>query len=406
MAYVVERKNKKIGTKYRVLHEDKLTNKVHSLFLYRTREEAQVKADEINKNKDNTEYMLALYKDVVEGANDNTSVQVMFDLLEKRYIDKRSSDDDVNYLHVRSHLKRVLIYASELLNKDRVETIYLGELIAVYSQIYAQMNKKGLNEFTLRHSHRLTKEAISRFFGGDYKPEKIFDYKLDPQNFESEIEDEIDLTPEVFSRIYQYANPRLRRAMILAIQLGSRFGRVETQNIRYDDILTENDRYFIQIKNGKRKLSSKRKKKMPKYRVVPISDTMLQFLMKWKKEDDEAKVDCGYIIHWNNHKVINLGNAWRTAKEKAGLKGVKLRPYKHRHTNAQKLLDSGVDRSAIASMLGHVDTRQLDTVYGPDTRELQKVALPILNDLSYTNEVKKIEAEHEDEIIDAEFSMA
>jgi site-specific recombinase XerD len=52
-----------------------------------------------------------------------------------------------------------------------------------------------------------------------------------------------------------------------------------------------------------------------------------------------------------------------------------------RHVFCQTLLDAGIDRLAVAHMLGHENTDMIDEVYGKDTTIRRRAAIPVLNNL-------------------------
>lgn len=139
MAYKKTRINKRSENVYSVVHafkQDDGSYKNITLFNFFSERECERKIDEIREklSKDvNNEYLLSLLRDIETEIEFNDSIFTIF----RKYVEKVKSekrhDDDVKFMHIKSHLKRVSDNAAKVLGKTDQDDIMLQELLGIYS---------------------------------------------------------------------------------------------------------------------------------------------------------------------------------------------------------------------------------------------------------------------------------
>jgi integrase len=100
---------------------------------------------------------------------------------------------------------------------------------------------------------------------------------------------------------------------------------------------------------------------------VPINDTLLAALVEAKE-----RATTPYVIEWAGDKVASVKHGITSATRRAGLVGVT--PHVLRHTAATWMLQGGVSLWDVAGMLGHSDTRMVESTYGHHAEGYLKAA--------------------------------
>jgi integrase len=132
----------------------------------------------------------------------------------------------------------------------------------------------------------------------------------------------------------QSASPYLYQVVVLAISTGMRRG--EILNLAWDDVdLTRGRATLHDTKNGER-------------RVVPLVGLALEML---KEHAKVRRIDNSLLFVGRNDKPVDIGRAWDTALEKAGIENFRFHDL--RHTAASYLAMNGASVAEIAEVLGH-----------------------------------------------------
>jgi integrase len=71
---------------------------------------------------------------------------------------------------------------------------------------------------------------------------------------------------------------------------------------------------------------------------------------------------CSYVVEWAGSRVRSVKKGLATASQRAGLPSVT--PHVFRHSAASIMVESGVPIAEVAAMLGHSNTKMVETVYG------------------------------------------
>jgi integrase len=91
--------------------------------------------------------------------------------------------------------------------------------------------------------------------------------------------------------------------------------------------------------------------------TTPINDLARNALVEAKRGATSP-----YVIEWAGQRVKSVKKGLATASARAGLPPVT--PHMFRHTAASIMAESGVPFSEIAQLLGHSNTKMVETVYG------------------------------------------
>jgi integrase len=91
--------------------------------------------------------------------------------------------------------------------------------------------------------------------------------------------------------------------------------------------------------------------------TTPINDLARKALTEARKG-----ATCSYVIEWAGQRVQSVKKGLATASERAGLGHVT--PHMFRHSAARIMVESGVTIAEVAAMLGHSNTKMVETVYG------------------------------------------
>ncbi|NCD09163.1 MAG: hypothetical protein EOL98_07000 [Negativicutes bacterium] len=173
------------------------------------------------------------------------------------------------------------------------------------------------------------------------------------------------LTSNEKKRLYDNSPYHLQRAILIADELGVRFGPCELFNLKFSNIDFEKKKITIERadKDSGSVISS---------RTVAISDFLCQKIKAWKVEDQinygENIKPTDYIINYKNHQVTTLKKSFNTAKEKAKIYKHFV-PYNFRHMRITELLYKGMDCNSIAYFVGHTDPHMILKFYSQITSE-------------------------------------
>ena len=132
---------------------------------------------------------------------------------------------------------------------------------------------------------------------------------------------------------------------------GPRIGPSELFKLRWEDV--DLDAGIIRMPNA-------RKGARAESRLIPVRDDVLPELRRWWEED--AKIDCPWVIHWQGKKVMCIGHAWHAARKAAGISRV-ITPYSLRHAFPTSALEYDADIKAVAEIMGHSDPSMLLKTY-------------------------------------------
>jgi integrase len=91
--------------------------------------------------------------------------------------------------------------------------------------------------------------------------------------------------------------------------------------------------------------------------TTPINDLARNALVEARRG-----ATCSYVIEWAGSRVRSVKKALASASSRAGLPPVT--PHMFRHSAASIMAESGVPMSEIAQLLGHSNTKMVETVYG------------------------------------------
>lgn len=130
-----------------------------------------------------------------------------------------------------------------------------------------------------------------------------------------------------------------------------RIGPSELFKLRWEDV--DLDAGIIRMPNA-------RKGARADSRLIPVRDDVLPELRRWWEED--AKIDCPWVIHWQGKKVMCIGHAWHAARKAAGISRV-ITPYSLRHAFPTSALEYDADIKAVAEIMGHSDPSMLLKTY-------------------------------------------
>lgn len=149
---------------------------------------------------------------------------------------------------------------------------------------------------------------------------------------------------ETIKKVLAVASPKMRIAILLAVNLGLRPG--EVAGLKWSDIDFEKKtidvgRSIASLKGGRLVVNP------PKTEgSVMMSDELSVILKKWPRKSE-------YVIDGPHNGHINprwLSNQWIGIREKTGIKG---RFYDLRHTQASHLIASGTDLATVANRMRH-----------------------------------------------------
>ncbi len=164
-----------------------------------------------------------------------------------------------------------------------------------------------------------------------------------------------------FHKLYQAASPHFKPILLCAYQTGARKG--ELTKLRWEDVDLEAG--YIYIRESKNNES----------RPIPINNTLMDTLLKLKKDSNSE-----YVFTTHEGKPYTSDSAWKrswmTALRKSGID--KCRFHDLRHSFASLLVMAGVDISTVQELMGHKDITMTKR-YSHPTPQHKKQAVERLN---------------------------
>ena len=152
-------------------------------------------------------------------------------------------------------------------------------------------------------------------------------------------------------RMRAVAAYHVARVITLGMMAGPRIGPSELFKLRWEDV--DLDAGIIRMPNAKKGAHAES-------RLVPVRDDVLPDMRRWMEED--AKLGCPWVIHWQGKKVSCIGHAWHSARKAAGISRV-ITPYSLRHAFPTNALEYDADIKAVAEIMGHSDPSMLLKTY-------------------------------------------
>ena len=176
------------------------------------------------------------------------------------------------------------------------------------------------------------------------------------------------LPPEIFSRIKKtiptMENSKEQVFMALLASTGMR--PEEIYGLRWEDI--SSDWTYLHIKravtypNKNQPVINEPKTKRSN-RFINLIDWVADILKAQQKET-------GFILGGDKPLCyVSRSRLQRNAWKHVGLEGKNICPYDFRANFATMLCESGKSDKQVADMMGHADTRMVDTVYAPARKE-------------------------------------
>jgi integrase len=153
----------------------------------------------------------------------------------------------------------------------------------------------------------------------------------DPHNERDRI-----LSDDEWTHLYEAAKPHLKPVLVLAYQLGQRFG--EIVNLTWDRV--DLQRGFITLRGIDTK--TKKPRRVP---LTPDVKIALQNLNKVRR------LDTNHVFLYEGKPVKGIKRAFRTALKEAGIRGFRFHDL--RHCAATNLRRAGVDTATAMQIVGH-----------------------------------------------------
>jgi integrase len=144
------------------------------------------------------------------------------------------------------------------------------------------------------------------------------------------------LSEEEWTRLYDAAKAHLKPVLLLAYQLGQRFG--EIVNLTWDRL--DLQRGFITLRGIDTK--TKKPRRVP---LTPDVKVALQDLNKVRR------LDTNHVFLYDGKPVKGIKRAFRTALKEAGIQGFRFHDL--RHCAATNLRRAGVDTATAMQIVGH-----------------------------------------------------
>ncbi|MDO9583249.1 MAG: tyrosine-type recombinase/integrase [Desulfomicrobium sp.] len=169
------------------------------------------------------------------------------------------------------------------------------------------------------------------------------------------------------SNLYENSPDHLKIAILLADELGVRFGPCELFKMKHSNV--DYDNSLITIERSK-----KDDVNIISTRTVEISQFLRDKLKESKEKDIEfCKIQgiekhTDYIVNYKNQEVSTLKRSFKTAMEKSNIKK-RFVPYNFRHMRITYLLYKGIDCHSIANFIGHSDPQMILKFYSQITTE-------------------------------------
>jgi integrase len=198
----------------------------------------------------------------------------------------------------------------------------------------------------------------------------VFTYLTDKskgKNIKNSAKSKIEfLTNDEKSKLYENSPDHLKIAILIADELGVRFGPCELFKIKHSNVKHEENTILLE-RSGKDDVN------VITTRSVPIS----KFLSDKIKESREKDIKfckmqeiqpTDYIVNYKNEMVSTLKRSFKTAMKKSNIKK-RFVPYNFRHMRITYLLYKGMDCHSIANFIGHSDPQMILNFYSQITTE-------------------------------------
>lgn len=188
-------------------------------------------------------------------------------------------------------------------------------------------------------------------------------------------QDAFRLLEVVFNYPYDSTFLRYRNHAIFSTFIFAGLRKQELLNLKYTDVDIENRTIFIRQGKGN------------KDRIIPMSHTLAQSLLRYTKERKQLHKTCpeffassnrviGYTSHGLKRLVTQINEA----------AGIKFNVHKLRHTFATLMLEGGCDIYSLSKMMGHSDIKTTTIYLSASAEHLRaQMTKHPLNDLHVQN---------------------
>ena len=150
---------------------------------------------------------------------------------------------------------------------------------------------------------------------------------------------------------YEYASERPRAVAIIALFLFAGLRRNELLNLKVEDVQLQAGRIFVRSGKG------------DKDRIIPINETLAEYLRTYLQERDRRKRQCpNFFVSLRRDHAMDERAIPRLVQKLRVASGVYFSPHVLRHTFATLMLEGGADIFAISKMMGHSDIKTT-TIY-------------------------------------------
>ncbi len=173
-------------------------------------------------------------------------------------------------------------------------------------------------------------------------------------------------TKKEFEAIIACAAPHLQRAMLLSYYTGLRPGKEELLSLKWEAVDFINRTIMV---------TSAKKGGLP-VRMVPLNNTLYNYLLKWHNKDSETGQQ--YIVNYGGGRVDSLKTAWRSAKKRAKVFR-RLRLYDIRHRAITNMLEAGADLKSVSEIAGHASVDMTTRIYQHVSSDLKRKAVDFLD---------------------------
>jgi integrase len=177
-------------------------------------------------------------------------------------------------------------------------------------------------------------------------------------------------TPQESMAMLAVAAPHVQRVIVLGLYSGARIGPSELFRLKWNDVDLKNAVIRMPNANKNHKLADGRN--------IPIRKALLPMLREWLKHDSSSGIE--FVISWLGRPVRCIGNAWHTARTKAGVYR-SIRPYDLRHAFATYSLAGKADIGSVAGIMGHSDPSMILKVYQHVHEAQKRIAIEALPDM-------------------------
>lgn len=240
--------------------------------------------------------------------------------------------------------------------------------------------KKGVSLKTIKRELNILRTAIAVFLERhdddlfrklvELMECPVFTYLTDKskgKNVKNSAKSKIEfLTNEEKSKLYENSPDHLKIAILIADELGVRFGPCELFKIKHSNVNHEYNTILLE-RSGKDDVN------VITTRSVPISKFLSDKIKESREKDIKfCKIQeiqpTDYIINYKNETVSTLKRSFKTAMKKSNIKK-RFVPYNFRHMRITYLLYKGMDCHSIANFIGHSDPQMILNFYSQITTE-------------------------------------